>query len=182
MKRAAAAPPNGGNDRRKKSGAAKTGTRMNRNFGEKFFRRRRSAEAGTIACPVKDSGISQVAISDMVLGFLRFRTALKHLTDTKSGQKPEPEPDCLKRILCEMNAVVSGRKEDAENPARLFSEFGTLALLQNQNVLAPTEGLLRAARTGRHLAEGGRCRRVYTSCSSWQQITNEAELLWLPTH
>ena len=81
-----------------------------------------------------------------------------------------------------MNAVVSGRKEDAENLAKLFSEFGTLALLQNQDVLAPTEGLLRAARTGRHLAEAGSCRWIYDRCSSWQQFTNEAELLWLPTH
>jgi hypothetical protein len=100
----------------------------------------------------------------------------------KSGPevaKSGPEVDCLKRILCEMNSVVSGRTGGGADLARMLSEFGTFALLQNQNVLAPTESLLRAARTGRFLAAPGSCRRIYNSCDSWERITSEAELLWL---
>jgi hypothetical protein len=89
------------------------------------------------------------------------------------------ETDCLKRILCEMNSIVTRR--DIGNPTSgMLAQLGTIAILQHQNVLRPSEDLLRAARTGRQLEAAGNCQRIYDSCSSWNHISHSAELLWIP--
>ena len=124
-------------------------------------------------CSGFKSGVPDVSLSDILLAFLRFEIA----ADDDDGTRFEA--DCFKRILCEMNSVVVNRNEGGAELGNLFSEFGTFAVLQNQNVLAPSESLLRAARTGRLLAGPGKCSRIYDSCSRWEELTNKAELLWL---
>ena len=120
-------------------------------------------------CLTDTNNLSQVSISDVILAWLRFKTAVQAKT----------EKDCLKRILCEMNSIVSWRNSGSP-VSSMFAQLGTFAILQHQNVLGPNEDLLRAARTGRQLERAGNCQRIYDSCSSWDQIAHAAELLWIP--
>jgi hypothetical protein len=136
------------------------------------------------SCQVKHSGLSQVSISDLILGFLRFESFIKMTSQTKreteTETERETETDCLKRILCEMNSVIAWRGEN-RLLSSFFAELGTFALLQNQKVLAPDESLLRAARTGRLQKAAGSCRKIYDSCNSWEELTHTAELMWMPS-
>ena len=120
-------------------------------------------------CLPDTTNLSQVSISDVILAWLRFKTAIKAKTET----------DCLKRILCEMNSIVTWRNFNSRI-SRMFAQLGTFAILQHQNVLEPSEDLLRAARTGRQLEAAGNCQRIYYSCSSWDKIAHAAEMLWIP--
>lgn len=73
------------------------------------------------------SDLRVVALVEAFLGWLRFMVA---------SSKPSLPKDCFKRILCEMNAEITGRLEKNDSAIKL-AEIATLAILQNQNSTFP---------------------------------------------
>ena len=91
-----------------------------------------------------------------------------------------------------MNVDATGPGRQTSFWSKLLVDIGTLAILQNQNVITSPnliKALLKASRTGKYSVKHEnnlmkhKCSLVYDLCpeKAWSEIVERAEIIWVPS-